>query len=405
MKRTAAALVLPLVVAVSASTAPRASVQRTAAAPVAIPFELATRHVIVKASVNKSRPLSFVLDTGAHAAIVRLDVAKELGLSLTGTVNVGGAGPGSQAGRRVTDAAWSLVGLERVQQPVSFALPLSELPAAFGRDVDGIIGGEFIGQFVLELDYQERVLKLHERERFRYSGRGETLPLEFTPNRHPVLTATVTPIGGAPIERRFTLDIGSGLALALHSPFVAEHKLLGPHTKTIPAIGGRGVGGRTVGRLGRVSTLQIGSFAIRNPITMFSEDTAGAFANASLAGNIGAQIASRFRTFLDYEGKRIILEPSPTFADPFDRAYSGLALRAEDPRYTTFRVREVLEESPATEAGIAAGDVIVSIDGTAADSLTLTTINEMLERPVRRELVIRRGEEVIKTRLTPRPLF
>ena len=98
-----------------------------------------------------------------------------------------------------------------------------------------------------------------------------------------------------------------------------------------------GAGGRSFGRLGRVAALQIGPFTINNPIALFSQDKAGAFADGSLAGNIGAQIASRFRLFLDYGRRRIILEPSPTFADPFDRAFSGLSVRAEGPGLRTFR--------------------------------------------------------------------
>jgi hypothetical protein len=45
-------------------------------------------------------------------------------------------------------------------------LPLPELPSALGRDVDGIIGGEFIKQFVLELDYEARTIGLHDPATF-----------------------------------------------------------------------------------------------------------------------------------------------------------------------------------------------------------------------------------------------
>ncbi len=103
------------------------------------------------------------------------------------------------------------------------------------------------------------------------------------------------------------------------------------------------MGGRAAGRLGRVTALQIGSFRINNPITLFSEASAGAFADDTLAGNIGAQIANRFRRFLDYGRRRIILEPSSAFGNPYDRAFSGLALRAEGADYRAFRVREVTE--------------------------------------------------------------
>jgi hypothetical protein len=404
MHRAAVALIIPLVTIGAIDRGPAVALQRAAAAPITIPFDLATRHVIVKVRVNDSRPLSFVLDTGANAAIIRMATAQELNLSLYGNVNSGGAGAGTQVGRRVKDATWSLVGLEGFSQPVTLALPLPEVPSRLGRDIDGVIGGEFIKEFVVELDYQARTITLHDRRTFRYSGSGETLPLEFTANTHPVVQAAVTPLGGRPIEQRFLLDIGSGLALVLHSPFVLEHNLSGSRSGTIRAIGLAGTGGRSVGRIGRVAALRIGSFTIRDIITLFSEDTAGAFANRSLAGNIGAQIASRFRTTLDYGGRRVILEPSPTFAEPFDSAFSGVALRAEGLEYRIFRVREVLEDSPAAVAGIQEGDVITSIDGILANDLTLTTINEILEKPAAHELTIRRGDRIVRITLTPRSL-
>jgi hypothetical protein len=404
LMKSAALFVFAMLVT-GAAAPPAATPQRAPAAPTTIPFELANRHIIVKARVNNSRPLSFVLDTGATAAIVRMDVAKELGLALGGSVNARGAGPGTQAGAQVKNARWSLVGLEAVAQPVAFALPMPELPSALGGDADGIIGGQFIRQFVMELDYQSRRIRLHDPAAFAYSGPGETLPLEFNSNGHPTLKATVTPQDRPPIERQFLLDIGSGLALALHSPFVAEHELLASTAKTVRAIGAGGAGGRTDGRLGRVAALQIGSFRFANPITLFSQDKAGAFADAALAGNIGAQIVSRFRTFFDYGRRRIILEPSPTYSEPFDRAFSGISLRAEGQDYRTFRVRDVLEDSPATEAGIAAGDVITSIDAVPAASLTLTAIGELLEKPVARALEIRRAERILKIMLTPKPFI
>ena len=153
-----------------------------------------------------------------------------------------------------------------------------------------------------------------------------------------------------------------------------------------------------------MASLQIGSFVIPEPITIFSQDQGGAFADRSLAGNIGFRIVRRFRAILDYGRHQIILEPSPAFAEPFDRATSGMALLAEGPDYRTFRVRQVLEDSPATEAGVQAGDIITSIDGIAADDLTLTRLNEILEEPIAHRLAIRRGAETLDVTLTPRRL-
>jgi hypothetical protein len=305
----------------------------------------------------------------------------------------------------VKNASWTLAGLEGFSQPMTLALPLVFLGPGLGSDIDGIIGGAFIKAFVLELDYQAQRNTLHDRKTFKYSGNGQTLPLEFTPDGHPVVNASVTPVGGKPVDRKFVIDIGSGAALILHSPFVAQQGLLASGLPTIRTIGSVGAGGQTMGRLGRVSALQIGTFTIDTPITMFSQDQAGAFANPALAGNIGSQIASRFRTFFDYENRRIILEPSSTFAEPFDRAFAGISIRAEGPDYRTFRISDVLENSPATEAGIMKDDVITSVDGTAANTYTLTTLNEVLEKPVSRRLTIKRGNKVLDVTLTPRRLI
>ena len=383
----------------------RAQTSAPARDALTIPFEPSIRHILVKATVNHSRPLSFVLDTGASVALVRTDVARELGLQLGAPVKVGGAGPGTQSGYFVSGATWSLVGLEDLALPVNMALPLPELPRALGRPVDGIIGGQFIRQFVVELDYQARLMTLHDPATFTYTGPGESIPIEFVSGSQPTISATVTATGGQPLTGRFLFDVGSGQALILHSPFVTQHQLLRDDSHTIRPIGGAGAGGPPEGRLGRTESLRIGSFTLNRPITMFSKDKAGAFANAALAGNIGAQVAMRFRLFLDYRNRCIIFEPAATYGEPFDRAFSGVALRAYGDDYRTFRVIDVLERSPASAAGIKKDDVIMAIDGVPADQLRLWMINDMFERPNAYTVTILRGNRTLTVNLTPAKLI
>lgn len=398
-----------VVVVLALATAPSRAVQTTskpapANAAVSIPFELVARHIVLQVKINDSRPLSFVLDTGDKVAIIDLDRAKELGLKLQGQVRVGGAGSDVLTGSLVQDSTWTISELAGFSQPVAMAIPLGRLAAKFGHDFDGIIGSDFIKQFVVEVDYQARVIKLHDKDKFNYSGAGESIPIHLDRQGHPLIEAEVTPIGSAPIKGQFVLDIGSGAALALYSPFVADHRLLSPELKTIRAIGAGGAGGKTTGRIGRVTELKIGKFKIVSPFTLFSEDKAGAFASSALAGNIGQQIACKFRVFLDYNRERIILEPAASFGAPFNRAFGGLALTAEDANYTTFRITEVLENSPASEVGLQENDVIIKVDDQPASQLTLTKLSEMLERPVTYKLTIRRGDRTLQVALTPRKL-
>ena len=377
---------------------------QTQTRPVTVPFELANRHIVLKARVNSSRPLAFILDTGADQAIVMTTVATELGLKTSGTVMVGGAGAGQQAGALVQNATWALDELKGFDQPVAMALPLMQLSTGMGQDIDGIVGTTFIKQFVLEVDYQTRTITFHNRDTFTYAGKGESIPIEFY-RAHPTVSATVTSIGGQPITRRFVLDLGSSMALALHSPFVKENGLLGAQAKTVKLIGAGGAGGSVTGQVGRVESLQIGSYQLSQVLTVFTEDTAGAFADPNLAGNIGMQVATRFKVFLDYSRNRIILEPSAAFRDPFGVASPGMAVRTEGDHHT-FRVKEVLENSPASDAGIKAGDLITTVNGTPVGQLTLSKLIEMFEKPLTYELTIKRAgvEDDIRLRLTPRKI-
>jgi PDZ domain/Aspartyl protease len=371
---------------------------------ITVPFELITRHIVVQVKINNSRPLSFVFDTGDQVGIVDIDVAKELDLKLQGQVQIGGAGSDTLPGSMVQEATWTLPGLEGFSQPIRLAIPLGKMESRFGHDFDGIIGAEFIKQFVIEVDYPGRVLRLHDKNQFSYSGSGESVTIQLNRQGHPIIEAEVTPSGGDPIKGKFVIDLGASGALALTTPFVAEHRLLNSELKTIKAIGLGGAGGQSNGRIGRVAELKIGKYKITNPLTIFSEDKAGAFATSALAGNIGQQIASRFKVFLDYDHNRIIFEPAATFSDPFDRAQSGLVLTAEGRDYTTFRITDVLENSPASEAGLQKDDLIIQVNDKTATELTITKLGELFEKPTPYKMKVKRGDQTLQVTLTPRKL-
>ena len=76
----------------------------SSAPPVIVPFDLINRHIVIGAAVNGSRPLSFVLDTGDKLAIVDRDRARELGLTLSREVKVGGIGSSQMTGYVVSGA-------------------------------------------------------------------------------------------------------------------------------------------------------------------------------------------------------------------------------------------------------------------------------------------------------------
>ena len=397
------------ILACSLAASPHARVpasQRPAgSAPVVIPFELVNRHILMKVRINNSPPLSFILDTGDKVAIVNLARAKELKLNLQGEINVGGAGAGTLKGSFVHDATLTVPGLEGDSEPVVLTIPLDALAPRLGHQVDGIIGSDFMKKFVVEIDYPAHVLRLHDKDKFVYSGSGESIPVKLNSAGHAVVPGEVAVAGRASIKGSFIVDIGSGGSLVLHSPFVeAEHLPLATQ-KTIRSMGGAGAGGKVTGRLGRTAALTLGRFRVDDPVTLFSSDKAGAFASAEEQGNIGQRILSKFTILLDYGHQRMILEPNASLRDLIGPAASGLVLSGEGLDYKTFRVDELLEDSPATEAGLQKGDIILAVDERGAPAFTLSSLHEVFEQPVAHRLSVRRGEQTLQIPLTPRRLI
>ena len=52
--------------------------------PYRVPFEIINNLIVVRVQVNNSKPLSFILDTGASGSVINESRAKELGLQLEG---------------------------------------------------------------------------------------------------------------------------------------------------------------------------------------------------------------------------------------------------------------------------------------------------------------------------------
>ena len=378
---------------------------QASAVPIVIPFELVNRHVLIQVKINNSPAMSFIFDTGDKVAVVDSTRARSLGLNLQGEINVGGAGEGLLKGSYVRDASLDVVGVIGHKQPVRLAIPLRRMAPRLGHDIDGIIGADFIKEFVVEVDYEARVLRLYNKEKFEYAGPGDSIPVTFINGGHPTISAEITPRDRSPIKGRFVIDIGSGGSLMLNRPFVEQENLLSSSPKSIRLMGAGGAGGKVTGRVGRLAALRIGKFQIDDPATAFSGDQGGAFGNSQTQGNIGQQILSKFKVFLDYGRDRIILEPNATFKNPIAPASSGLAVVAEGGDYRTFRVDELLEDSPAMEAGLKPGDILLSVDGRPAAELTLTTLHELFETPTPHRLAVRRGEQTLQMTMTPRRLI
>jgi hypothetical protein len=371
-----------------------------------IPFELqSSNHIFVQVRVNRSAPLWFIFDTGAEGTIINARRLRALGLSAVGDMETRGEGANSLSAGLVRDVTFRLPGVELAHQTVA-AVDMSGLEPLFGRTVDGVLGYDFIGRFVAELDYTNRRLTLYDPRTFTYRGRGTSLPIVIDSGT-PHVEASLTLPDGAPLAGKFLLDTGAGAAVTLASPFVKAHNLRAAFGRTVEAPYSGGLGGESKTLLARGGALRMGDYEVARPLVALSAAEAGAGASPDEAGIIGGGFLHHFKVTFDYAHGRMFLEPyADKAAAGDDEELSGISLVARGPNFGRITVNRVVAGSPAARAGLRVGDVVVAVNDEPARTLTLSKIGAIFKHAdgaVR--LTVRRGASVKQLSITPEKLI
>jgi len=331
-----------------------------------VPFLLANNHVYIQASFNGGKPLNVIVDTGGHDILVP-DSAVALG------IKVQGAQPSTGSGSGVTLGGVARVQSIRVGDAIVKDQPISVLTfsnAAEGVDEQGMIGYEFIARFITRFDYGKHELTFIDKKHFDPRDAGTPVPFRFYHQFPEVLGS----YDGIP--SRFGIDTGARNVLSLTSPFAQRNHIIEREKNGAKALTGWGVGGPSYGYVFRGKDLRLGDVTVKSPLTEFNLDKGGVGATEAFPNNIGGGLLKRFVVTFDYDHQLMYLKPiagKVDDLDTFDR--SGMWLNVAD---KGFGIVNVGDGTPAAKAGIAAGDIIVAVDGKAASSLHLYDLRRRL---------------------------
>jgi membrane-associated protease RseP (regulator of RpoE activity) len=167
---------------------------------------------------------------------------------------------------------------------------------------------------------------------------------------------TIPLAGGGSATGLFLVDTGQpGPGIVLASAFFAAHpgiatgpKLERPATTSAPAT-----------TLVRLQELRLGPLTLHAPIAQV-ESAGPAAENPRLAGVLGLEALSRFNFVLNQRYASLYMEPNQRMHDPFEADMSGLVLAATTDRKLV--VAAVTPGSPASDAGVQAGDLLVRME-------------------------------------------
>jgi len=142
----------------------------------------------------------------------------------------------------------------------------------------------------------------------------------------------------------------------------------------------------------------LGPFTLSRPLAALDFASSGAFASTGLAGNLGSQVFQNFVITFDYPDRALFLEKSPDFDAPVRYNRTGVLLALTD--NGALVVVAINPGSPAAAAGLAAGDLLKSVNGRSVGGESAFTVADWFAAPAGAMLsldLVRAGKAVSVT--------
>jgi len=333
--------------------------------------------VVVGARLN-GRDFDFILDTGGHN-IVTPEVARLLGLHPVGEGASGGSGSGTLTEQYVRIERLEL-GAATMRDQHFYVLPLQYSTVERGErpPLAGLLGLEIFERFAVRIDYPNARLTLRKLDRFRHTTGGVSVPIAFDDDQ-PFIEGRINGVSGL-----FGVDTGNASTLVVQPVWARENGLADTLKRGVETVS-YGAGGASSNWVSRVRSVEVGGIELPRQIVRYAEDKSGAFSSRTEAANIGTDTLSNFVLDIDYKRGVIWFEfRQGHVSRPFNRA--GMSAIKDDPG--SFRVTLVVPDSPAAQAGLTPGDLILAVDGVPAQRLSGRNLADKLIQAVGTEVVL-----------------
>ena len=293
-----------------------------------INFEFASNLIIIPVSIN-GVTLSFILDTGVSRPIL-FNLSERDSLDLKNTVTFYLHGLGGEGKLKALKSTHNAIKLGNALSTnkdlyVVFDKTINFTPR-LGVLVHGIIGYDIFKDFVVEINYNSKFIRLHKPNSFKpkSSKKWRTVPIKIY-RKKPYVDAKVVIDSNETIVK-LLVDTGSSDALWLF-----ENKLDGLTPKKdlffIDYLG-KGLSGSIYGKRSKTKSFELSDFKLSDVNVAFPDTTSinPARVYKERNGSLGGEILRRFNLFFDYSNEKIYLKKNSYYKELFTYNNSGIIL-------------------------------------------------------------------------------
>jgi predicted aspartyl protease len=369
-----------------------------------IPFELHHNLIIIPVKLQGKLPLKFIVDTGVQYTILleknfsdllNINYNREFELIGTGGERLTKAYVANNIQLKLTGA--TAKGLQMLVMERNF---MNE-DKFIDTEVHGIIGAELFKNFVVKIDYDQKRLTLYNPSRYRKGWWYKELPLELIKSKPYLKVGLILEQDTIP-DAKLLIDTGASHALLLDTASHAKYRI---PEKNLPDVLGWSISGPIKGHIARTNGLMIGEYEFDKVVTSFPNkaEYLQYIEKIDRQGTLGGELLKRFKVVIDYPEEKLYLRRGLTYRNEFPYDMSGLTVVKADTLPDALKVFEVRENSPAHQAGLETGDLILSANSYSGKNLTLKKFTNLMHsrdnRKIRLKIKRKNSMQIKKFRL------